>query len=86
MPATTEEALRAITVNGAEILGFGDELGTLEPGKRANFIVTDGDPLVIQTQIEHLVIDGRQVSTMNKHLELYERYRSRPLPGESGRE
>ena len=77
-----EEALRAITVNGAEIMGLGDELGTLEPGKRANFIVTDGDPLEIQTQVLNLVIDGREVSTMNKHLELYERYRARPLPGE----
>lgn len=73
-----DEALRAITVNGAELLGHGDELGTLTPGKRANFIVTDGDPLVIQTRIHHLVIDGREVSTDNKHLELYELYRSRP--------
>ncbi|MDT8341215.1 MAG: amidohydrolase family protein [Longimicrobiales bacterium] len=76
-----EAALRAVTVNAAELLGLGGELGTLEVGKRANFIVTDGDPLVIQTRILNLIIDGREVDTMNRHRALYERYRARPLPG-----
>ncbi len=72
-----EAALRAVTVNGAEILGLGDDLGTLEVGKLGNLIVTDGDPLEIQTRIEHLVINGREASTDNKHRSLYERYRAR---------
>lgn len=76
-----EAALRAITVNAAELLGVGDRLGTLENGKIANFIVTDGDPLVIQTQVHHLVVGGQEVSTDNRHQQLYDRYRSRPLPG-----
>jgi imidazolonepropionase-like amidohydrolase len=73
-----EAALRAITTNPAEILGLGDRLGTIEPGKIANLIVTDGDPLEIRTQIRHLIIAGAEVSTMNKHEHLYETYRARP--------
>jgi len=67
-----EEALKAITINGAEILGVGDRLGTVEVGKIANLIVTDGDPLEIQTQIKYLIINGRITSTDNKHQALYE--------------
>jgi imidazolonepropionase-like amidohydrolase len=74
-----EAALRAITVSPAEILGIGDRFGTIEVGKAANLLVTDGDPLEIQTRVEHLIIDGREVSTMNRHRELYERYRARPM-------
>ena len=73
-----EEALKAITINAAEILGVGDRLGTIEPGKIANIIVTDGDPLEITTQVKHLIISGRPTSLDNKHLRLYEKYRARP--------
>jgi imidazolonepropionase-like amidohydrolase len=76
-----DEALRAITVNAASMLGVGDRLGTLEQGKIANLIVTDGDPLEIVTHVRHLVIAGREVSTDNRHRALYEKYRSRPRPG-----
>jgi imidazolonepropionase-like amidohydrolase len=71
-------ALEAVMKNGAEMLGLGDQLGTIEPGKVANVIVTDGNPLEIQTQVTELFILGRQVSTDNKHRSLYERYRARP--------
>ncbi len=73
-----DEALLALTRYPAEILGLGDRLGTLEPGKIANLIVTDGDPLEITTRVVHLIIDGRVVSTDNRHRQLYERYRARP--------
>lgn len=73
-----EAALEAVMKNGAEMLGYGDELGTIEPGKVANLIVTDGNPLEIQTQVLDLFILGRQVSTDNKHKSLYEKYRARP--------
>ena len=72
-----EEALRAMTINPAEMLGVGDRLGTIEAGKIANLIVTDGNPLEIRTQVLHLVIAGREVSTDNRHRSLYERYRAR---------
>lgn len=73
-------ALRAITATPAEILGLGDRVGTIEPGKIANLIVTDGDPLEIRTRIRHLIIAGAETSTMNKHEQLYQTYKSRPRP------
>ncbi|MDP2958161.1 MAG: amidohydrolase family protein [Longimicrobiales bacterium] len=73
-----EAALEAVMKNGAEMLGLGDRMGTIERGKIANLIVTDGNPLEIQTQILDLFILGRQVSTDNKHKSLYDKYRSRP--------
>lgn len=73
-----EAAMEAVMKNGAEMLGVGDKLGTIEPGKLANLIVTDGDPLEIQTHVTDLFILGRNVSTDNKHKSLYEKYRARP--------
>lgn len=73
-----EAALEAVMKNGAEMLGLGDRMGTIEAGKIANLIVTDGNPLEIQTQVLDLFILGRQVSTDNKHKDLYEKYRARP--------
>jgi imidazolonepropionase-like amidohydrolase len=73
-----EEALNAITRNPAEILGVADRFGTIEEGKIANLIVTDGDPLEITTQVRYLFIQGEPTPTDNKHLELYQRYLARP--------
>ncbi len=73
-----EEALKAITLRPAEIYGVADRFGTVEPGKVANLIVTDGDPLEYQTQFRNIIIAGRDVGLDNKHLELYEKYRARP--------
>ncbi len=73
-----EEALKAITLYPAEIFGLSDRLGTVEAGKIANLIVTNGDPLEITTQVRHLIIQGREVETANRHRSLYERYRTRP--------
>jgi imidazolonepropionase-like amidohydrolase len=74
-----DEALKAVTVNAAEIYGLDDEIGTIEVGKLGNLIVTDGDPLEYTTRIVHLIIGGREVSADNRQLELYETYRDRPL-------
>jgi imidazolonepropionase-like amidohydrolase len=73
-----EDALRSVTLTPAEILGIGDRIGSIEAGKIANLIVTDGDPLEIQTRVEHLVIGGREVSTDNRHRQFYERWNARP--------
>jgi imidazolonepropionase-like amidohydrolase len=75
-----EEALRAVTINSAEILGVADRLGTIEPGKLGNLMVTDGDPLEIQTQVEYVFINGMPVDTNNKHRRLFEYYNARPQP------
>jgi len=73
-----EEALKAVTLYPAQILGLADQLGTIEPGKMADLIVTDGDPLAIPTLVHYLFIHGELTSTDNKHLRLYEEYRKRP--------
>lgn len=73
-----EEALRAITINPAQMFSVDDRLGTLEKGKIANLIVTNGDPLEITTEILHVFINGVDVGTDNKHKQLYEKYRNRP--------
>jgi imidazolonepropionase-like amidohydrolase len=75
-----ETALEAITKAPAEIFGLADQVGTLEVGKLGNVIVTDGDPLEIQTTVKHLFINGRLTSLDNRHLRLYEQYRARPKP------
>ncbi len=73
-----EAALAAVTRNAADMLGFGDRIGTIEAGKIANLMITDGDPLEIRTQVTDLFILGRGVSLDNKHQALYEKYRGRP--------
>ncbi|MGH7699659.1 MAG: amidohydrolase family protein [Gemmatimonadales bacterium] len=73
-----DEALKAVTLYPAEILGVADRVGTIEAGKLANLIVTDGDPLEIRTQVRHVIVAGREAGLENKHLSLYERYRARP--------
>ena len=72
-----DEALKAVTLYAAQVLGVGDELGSLETGKRATLIVTDGDPLEIPTQVEIAYIDGRRIDLNNRQLALYDKYRKR---------
>jgi imidazolonepropionase-like amidohydrolase len=71
-------ALRAITLSPAEIFGVADRIGSIEKGKWADLIVTDGDPLEVRTQLLHVFIKGREVSLDNRHKRLYEQYRTRP--------
>jgi imidazolonepropionase-like amidohydrolase len=73
-----EEALKAVTIYPAEIFGVADKVGSIEQGKVANLIVTDGDPLEVLTQIKYLFIAGHQVPLTSKHTELYEKYKARP--------
>ncbi|HEU4630886.1 MAG TPA: amidohydrolase family protein [Gemmatimonadaceae bacterium] len=72
-----EVALRAVTLTAAELIGQGDAMGSIEPGKRADLIVTDGDPLQIVTNVERVWIDGQEVSTESKHTRLYEQFKDR---------
>lgn len=75
-----EAALRALTLGAAEILGLDDRLGSIDAGKWANLIVTDGDPLEVRTAVRHVIIRGRLVDLSNRHSRSYEKYSSRP-PG-----
>ena len=73
-----DEALKALTINAAEILGVADRMGSLEPGKDANLFIADGDPLEVRTNVTHVVVRGRNVPPDNKHLALYQKYIARP--------
>lgn len=73
-----DDALRAITRNAAEIWGVGDRIGTIEEGKWADLMITDGDPLEARTQIRRLFIKGKPVDLDNKHKQLYDKYMNRP--------
>ena len=75
-----DAALRSVTLDAARILGVGSRLGSIEAGKDATLFASDGDPLEMRTQILRAWIDGREISLDNKHKELYEKYRNRPLP------
>lgn len=77
---STEDAIEALTINPARMLGLDDRLGTIEAGKIANLVISDGDPLEYLSTIRHVIISGRDVDLDNKHESLYQRYRSRPLP------
>jgi len=56
-----EEALRAITINPAEILGVANRVGSIEKGKDADLRILDGDPLELRTKVEMVLIDGEIV-------------------------
>jgi imidazolonepropionase-like amidohydrolase len=75
-----DEALRSLTINPARIWGAGDRLGSIEPGKIANLIVTTGDPLDVRTQIKHVFVRGLEQPMNDRHTRLYEQFRARPKP------
>ena len=82
-----DEALKAVTLYPAQILGVGENLGSIEVGKSASLIITDGDPLEIRTQVEQAFIDGREADLENnKHYRLYKRYAERPTVAKQEKE
>ena len=70
-----DQALRAITLDAARVLGLDDQLGSLTVGKVADVVVTDGDILETATRVEALLIDGVPQDLSNKQTRLYERFR-----------
>jgi imidazolonepropionase-like amidohydrolase len=76
---TSDQALRAITLSPAEILGIADELGSIEVGKRATIVVSKGDIMdTLGHRVSHMWIDGRPVNLDNHHKELWRKYRQKP--------
>ncbi|MEL6330626.1 MAG: amidohydrolase family protein [Planctomycetota bacterium] len=71
---TPQDAVRAITLGPAEIFGVADSYGSLERGKSATLIVTDGPILEIPTQVLHAFIDGREIDLSNKQTKLRDKY------------
>jgi len=72
------EGLKAVTLYPAQMFGLDAQLGTVETGKTANLIVTNGDPLDVTTDVRYLFIKGQLTSTDNKQKALYEKYLNRP--------
>jgi imidazolonepropionase-like amidohydrolase len=73
-----DEALKSVTLNAAQVWGIDSEYGSIEKGKFADLIVTDGDPLEIRTQVKMMFIKGAPVDLESKHTRLYKRYMARP--------
>jgi imidazolonepropionase-like amidohydrolase len=71
------DALKAVTLYPAQIMNVADRLGSIEVGKMANLVVTDGDLLEIRTAIRYLFIDGRPVPLTSRHTELNEAFKNR---------
>ena len=72
-----EDALRAVTIYPAQILGLGDKLGTIEVGKVANIVVTDGDILEPRTNIKQMFIAGRLIPLTSRHTRLFDSFKDR---------
>jgi imidazolonepropionase-like amidohydrolase len=75
-----EKAVAAMTLEPAKLLGVGDRLGSIEPGKNATLIVTDRDILDLRSRVVAAYLDGRALDLTDKQKRLYERYRMRPTP------
>jgi imidazolonepropionase-like amidohydrolase len=74
---STADALKSITLNAAEILGISDKMGSIDVGKMANIVVTDGDLLEPRTNVKYLFINGRLLPLTSRHTELFERFKDR---------
>ena len=69
-----EEALKAVTINPAEIWGVADKLGSLDVGKTANVVIANGDPLDVKTDVKQVFIEGRKISMENRQTRLRDQY------------
>jgi imidazolonepropionase-like amidohydrolase len=69
-----DEALKAITLNPAQIWGVADKLGSLDVGKTANIVVANGDPLDLKTDVKQVFIEGREVPMTSRQTRLRDQY------------
>lgn len=69
-----EEALKAVTINPAEIWGVADKLGSLDVGKTANVVIANGDPLDVKTDVKQVFIEGRKIAMENRQTRLRDQY------------
>ena len=79
-----EAAIRALTINTAEILGVADRIGSLRPGRDADLIVTEGDPLQPLARLRHLMIAGKPVPLTSRQTRLYEAWWPGPAGASAG--
>ena len=71
------EAIRAITLSAAEILGIDERVGSLEPGKDATFFIADAHPLIQTTNPMKAYIQGREVDLTDRQKNLWEKYKEK---------
>ena len=72
-----DEALKSVTLYAAEVLGIADKAGSLEKGKDATLMITDGDPLEITTQVAQVYIQGKKIDMSDRHKVLYDKYKEK---------
>ncbi|PYS84815.1 MAG: amidohydrolase [Acidobacteria bacterium] len=71
------EALKAVTLYPAQVLGVADRVGSIEQGKLANLVIADGDMLEPRTNIRYLFINGRQIPLVSRHTILNDQFKDR---------
>src|SRR5215467_4453319 len=69
-----DEALKALTINPAQMWGVEKDLGSLEVGKMGNVVVANGDPLDVKTDVKHVFIQGQEIPLVNRQTELRDQY------------
>jgi len=69
-----DEALKAITLNAAEVWGVADQLGSLDVGKTANVVMANGDPLDVKTDVKQVYIQGRAIPMTSRQTQLRDEY------------
>ncbi len=69
-----EEALKAITINPAEMFGMGATLGSLDEGKTANVVIANGDPLDVRTSVKQVFIGGVAIPMTSRQTQLRDQY------------
>ena len=72
-----DEALKSVTIYPAQILGVADRLGSIEVGKIANIVVTDGDMLDPRTNVKNVFINGRMIPLTSRHTDLFDSFKDR---------
>ena len=73
-----KDALAAVTINPAKLMGVHSQLGSLEKGKDATFIACSGDIFDLRTTVKHMILNGNSVELSSRHTRLFERYQKRP--------
>jgi imidazolonepropionase-like amidohydrolase len=69
-----DEALKAVTLNAAEIWGVADQLGSLDTGKTANVVIANGDPLDMKTDVKQVFIAGQEIPMTSRQTRLRDEY------------
>jgi len=69
-----EEAVKAVTINAAELMGLDDRIGSLEPGKQATLLITTGTPIDMTSNIEQAYIQGRELDMNDIQKHFFQKY------------